>query len=123
MRDFNTSINTTLSRNDLATNFSLTANKFETSSVDCYNFDNFKISVHSTIDLTIKLKFHFHDLRTPSLDKTYNYTANSYLFKSDICEGEQVFMEFDTGGVALSATDTIKIHIFFNKNSGHLITI
>lgn len=119
----NSSLNTILSKNGLANSFSLTTNKHESSSIDCYMFDNFKISVQSTINLTIKLKFHHHDNRSVSNDKTFNYTQNTYLFKSDLCEGESVFMEFDTGGATLSATDKISINIFFNKSSGHLITI
>ena len=119
----NTSLNTILSKSGLANSFTLTSNKFETASIDCYQFDNFKISIQSTIDLTIKMKFHFHNKRTITNDKEYSYTKDTYLFKSDLCEGEKCFMEFDTGGVSLSATDTININIFFNTGSGHLITI
>ena len=119
----NSVYNVNLSCNDLANTYTLVANKFTTGSIDSFNYDNFKISVYCSIDLTIKLRFHHLDNKTLTNDKTYNYTKNTYIFKSDVVEGEMVYLEWDTGGVALTATDFIRINIFFNHSSGHLITV
>jgi len=119
----NSVYNSNLSCNGLATDYTLTANKFRTGGIDCFWYDNFKISVYCSIDLTIKMRFHHGDNETLTNDKTLTYIKNTYIFKSDLIEGEKVYLEFDTGGVALASTDFIRINIIFNHNNGHLITI
>ena len=117
-----TNIHPSLCLNSLWNELSLSANKYTTGSIGCIHFENFKLSMISTIACKVSLIFHHSADKSSYNTTSYTLVPNQYYFFSDIVMGEKVFLEVDTLGNAISSTDTIKINTHFTAISGHLNT-
>jgi len=118
-----TNISPSLCLNSKYSDLTLDANKYQTGSIPCIHYENFKLSIISTIACKITLYFHHADDKTSYNLNAYTLTANNFFFYNDFIKGERVYLEVDTLGNSFSSTDTIKINTHFTQSTSHLITI
>ena len=106
----------------LATDINFTNNDYLSHSVDTHIFDNFRLSVLSTVAITIELRFHHPRSRDLFNVDVYTIPANSYRFFSNLVLGEKCYLKITKPSGNLATTDNLGINMYFNTNSGHLIT-
>ena len=112
-----------LSLNKLLTDITFSSNTFTTGAIDTHHYDNYKISVVSSLPITINLKFHnkhFRSVGTAFITDTRTLVANTDVYNVDLIKGENVILEINNNGLSIGATDFIKLNVFLSTHASNI---